>query len=450
MVTMSSRNQSEAILNDPPLKTLLVFSVPIILGNIFQQLYNIVDAIVVGRFLGDTPLGGISIASPIMDIFYALLLGMSIGVSVLVGRLSGAKDWTQLKKVHITSLFAGGALSILFSIIGLAFSRSVLTGQGYSAETVDQAMKYLYIIFGGLIFCFFYNYFAAALRAWGNSRMPFIVLLVSSTLHAGLDVLLCGVLGLGIMGVALSTVSCQILSTVWLAVYIEKHCKELSLKGEKLKPDLSLLGMIAGYAWAAALQQAVVTLGRFLVQGMLAPLGETTVTGFNMGVRVEQFLFCFSQGISAAMVVAISQNLGYGNRERIRTFYFTTLKIMVVLFGILGSLTFFFAPSLVAVFSKSQAVIEAGAKYLHTMAFFYSLSFFGEAIQSFFRGLGRLRLTMIASAGSIVLRVLFSWLLVPLWGIDGICMGIIIGWCLIVFGFGTYSLICTKRIVKIL
>ena len=141
MVTMSSRNQSEAILNDPPLKTLLVFSVPIILGNIFQQLYNIVDAIVVGRFLGDTPLGGISIASPIMDIFYALLLGMSIGVSVLVGRLSGARDWIQLKKVHITSLFAGGALSILFSIIGLAFSRSVLTGQGYSAENTVRYYK---------------------------------------------------------------------------------------------------------------------------------------------------------------------------------------------------------------------------------------------------------------------------------------------------------------------
>ena len=169
-------NQSGALLNAPPLKTVLVFAVPIILGNIFQQLYNIVDAIVVGRFLGDSALNGISIAAPIMDIFYSLLLGVSIGVGVLVGRLSGAGDWEKLKRVHITTLFAGGAVSLFFTLAGLLFSRSILLRQGYSAESVAEAMRYLVIIFSGLIFCFFYNYLASALRSWGNSRLPFTVL----------------------------------------------------------------------------------------------------------------------------------------------------------------------------------------------------------------------------------------------------------------------------------
>ena len=442
----SSENQSTALLTAPPLKALLLFSAPIILGNIFQQLYNIVDAIVVGRFLGDIPLRGISIASPIMDIFYALLLGVSIGVGVLVGRLCGAQDWEKLKRVHITTLLAGGLLSLFFTLLGLLFSRNILLGQGYSQESVNEAMKYLVIIFSGLIFCFFYNYFASALRSWGNSRVPFIVLSASSVLHAGLDILLCGVFDLGITGVACSTVFCQILSTLCLAVYIEKKCPALRLRGEKLCPDWSLLGSITAYAWAAALQQAVVTIGRFLVQGMLAPLGETTVTGYNMGMRIEQFLFCFSQGINAAMVVAIAQNLGCGNHKRVKTFFYTSLKTMVALLLVLGTAVFFFAPELVGFFSKNSEVIEAGAAYLHIMAFPYILSFFGEAIQSFFRGLGRLRLTMIASAGSIVLRVLFSWLLIPLWGIGGICAAVIIGWCLIVFGFGSYSLVCARRI----
>ena len=439
-------NQSGALLNAPPLKTVLVFAVPIILGNIFQQLYNIVDAIVVGRFLGDLALNGISIAAPIMDIFYSLLLGVSIGVGVLVGRLSGAGDWEKLKRVHITTLFAGGAVSLLFTLAGLLFSRSVLLRQGYSAESVAEAMQYLVIIFSGLIFCFFYNYLASALRSWGNSRLPFTVLLISSILHALLDLLLCGVFGLGITGVACSTVFCQILSTLWMALYIEKKCPPLSLRGERLRPDLSLLGTIAGYAWAAALQQAVVTVGRFLVQGMLSPLGDTTVTGYNMGMRVEQFLFCFSQGINAAMVVAIAQNLGHGNTDRVRRFFYTNLKIMIARLLILGTAVFFLAPRLVGVFSKNPDVIAAGAKYLHIMAFLYILSFFGETIQSFFRGLGRLRLTMAASAGSILLRVVFSYFLVPLWGIGGICAAVVAGWCLIVFGFGSYSLRCARRI----
>ncbi|MBO4873224.1 MAG: MATE family efflux transporter [Lachnospiraceae bacterium] len=439
-------NQSSAILNGAPFKTLLVFSLPIILGNVFQQLYNIVDAIVVGRFVGDIPLRGISIASPIMDIFYALLLGVSIGVGVLVGRLSGEGNWEKLKRVHITTLFAGGAVSLLFTAIGFLFSRSILLAQGYSEKSVSEAMQYLSIIYAGLIFCFFYNYLASALRSWGNSRVPFVVLLVSSTVHAGLDILLCGVFGLGITGVACSTVFCQILSTLWLALYIEKKCPALSLKGEKIRPDLTLLGSIAAYAWAAALQQAVVTIGRFLVQGMLAPLGESTVTGYNMGVRIEQFLFCFSQGISAAMVVAVAQNMGHGSGKRARTFYYTTLKCMVGLLLLLGSIAFFFAPKLVGIFSDNPDVIEAGTTYLHIMAFLYLLAFFGEAIQSFFRGLGRLRLTMIASVGSIILRVVLSYFLVPLWGIGGICAAVVCGWCLIVFGFGSYSLYCSRRI----
>ena len=446
MQAVPAKNQSEAILHDPPFKTLLIFALPIILGNIFQQLYNIVDAIVVGRFLGDIPLSGISIASPLMDIFYALLLGTSIGVGVLVGRLCGAGNYEKLKRVHITTLFAGAAVSLFFTLIGLVFSRGSLQGQGYSGESISEAVSYLTIIFSGLIFCFFYNYLAAALRSWGNSRVPFLVLLVSSVVHAGLDVLLCGVFGLGIYGVACSTVFCQILSTVWLAVYIEKNCPALRLKGERLRPDLSLLGTIAGYAWAAALQQAVVTVGRFLVQGMLAPLEPSTVTGYNMGMRVEQFVFCFSQGISAAMVVAIAQNLGHGNTGRVKQFFYTTLRTMVGLLAVLGTVVFFFAPALVGIFSGNAEVIAAGASYLHIMAFFYLLSFFGETIQSFFRGLGRMHLTMIASALSIVLRVLFSYLLVPVWGIAGICVAVIIGWVEIVFGFGTYSLICARRI----
>ena len=433
-------DKREAFFSGPPLKTLLRFSVPIILGNIFQQLYNIVDALVVGNYLGDLPLAGISIASPVMDILYALLLGASIGAGVLIGQLCGAEDYARLKRVHATALLGGCGVTVILSIIGLVFSKDILLAQGASPETVEEAMRYLTIILVGLVFNFLSNYFSAALRSWGDSRTPFFVLLLSSTLHALLDVLLCGVLHLGIRGVACSTVFCQILSTVSLALYTEKKCAPLRLKRSELRFDAKQGVILLGYAWASALQQAVVMLGRFLVQGMLTPLGGTAVTGYNMSMRVEKSAFCFSQGISAAAVVGISQNLGHGSRERIRRFYFAAITCEIGLFALIGIPLFLLARPCIGLFSTNAEVVAAGTTYTKTMALIYFSPFLGEVIQGYFRGVGRLRLTMIASILQVVLRVVLSYFLIPLWGIYGICAAVSSGWILLVLIEGSYSL----------
>ena len=433
-------NQSDALLNAAPLPTLLAFAAPIILGNVFQQLYNIVDAMVVGKFLGDLPLSGISVASPVMDILYALILGGSIGVGVLVGQLCGAEDWERLRRVHATALLGGLGVTLLLSLVGFAFTERILIAQGTGAAVVAQAMSYLRIILGGLVFCFLYNYYAAVLRSYGNSRTPFVVLLVSSTLHAALDVLLCGPLRLGIYGVACSTVFCQIFSTVWLMLYVEKRVPALKLTRGDLRLDPKLGKLILGYAWAAALQQAVVMIGRFLVQGMLTPLGDTSVTGYNMSLRVEQFMFCFSQGVSAAMVVGLSQNLGHGSRARVRRFYFTGVWVEIALLVVLGTLVSVFPAQIIGLFSNNAQVVAAGARYTGTMAYLYLFAFLGEVIQGFFRGVGRLRLTMVASLLQVVLRVALSYFLIPVWGVRGICVAVVSGWVLLVVIEGTYSL----------
>ncbi len=441
----SGASKSEALLNSPILPTMLRFAVPIILGNIFQQLYNIVDAIVVGKYLGDLPLSGISIASPVMDILYALLLGGSIGIGVLIGTICGAEDWEKLKRVHATALTGGVCLTLCVSAAALLFTRSLLTAQGSAPEVIDQAMRYLTIILIGLVFCYLYNYFAAALRSYGNSRTPFVVLLVSSTLHALIDVLLCGVLHMGISGVACSTVFCQVFSTVWLVLYTQRHCPPMRLSIKELRFDPKLAGLILSFAWAAALQQAVVMIGRFLVQGMLTPLGPHSVTGYNMAVRSEQFLFCFSQGISASMVVGISQNRGHGNKDRVRGFYSAGIKSESVFFLLLAIPFYFFAEQVMRLFSDNSEIIGAGVVYIRTMAMFYLMSFLGEVIQGFFRGIGRLRITMTASMCQIALRVFLSYFLIPAKGIPGICTAICTGWVLLVIIEGSYSLHVAKN-----
>jgi Na+-driven multidrug efflux pump len=207
--------------------------------------------------------------------------------------------------------------------------------------------------------------------------------------------------------------------------------------------------MVLSYAWAAALQQAVVCIGRLLVQGMLTPLGTSTVTGYNMSLRTEQFLFCFSQGISAAMVVCLSQNLGHGDKARARRFYRVSVCAELALIAVLATVCFLLPERIVGIFSHNPQVIAAGAKYTGTMAYLYVFAYLGEVIQGFFRGLGQLRLTMVASLLQVLLRVVLSYLLIPVWGIYGICAAVAAGWVLLVAIEGTYSIRKARALTQV-
>lgn len=437
---------TEDILGGRALPTLLRFAAPIILGNIFQQLYNVVDAVVVGKYLGDLPLSGISVATPMLDIFNALILGGSIGVGVLAAQLCGAGELDRLKRTHATALLGGGALTLLLSLLGILLGDAVLSAQGTEAAVRAEAMDYLGIVLGGLICCFVYNYYAAMLRSCGDSRTPFFILLVSSVLHAGLDVLLAGVLQLGVRGVACSTVLCQLFSALWCLLHCEKKCAPLALRRGELRFEPRLARLALSFAWAAALQQAVVCIGRFLIQGMLSPLGTSAVTGYNMGMRVEAFMLCLSQGVSAGAVVCISQCFGHGDAPRVRRFHALGLAVQLTLGLGIGTVCCFFPRQIIGLFSDNAEVIAAGVRYTGFMSYIYIFSCLGESIQGFFRGIGRLRLTMIASLLQIVLRVTLSSLLIPRWGIPGICVSVATGWCLLVLIEGSYSIKAAQNI----
>ena len=365
---------------------------------------------------------------------------------MLTGRAFGAGDRQQLRKLHITALTGGAAVTILLSAAGFVFSRPILLAQGVSEETCAESLSYLNIILAGLIFSFLYNYLSSLLRSCGDSRGPFVVLLCSSVLHALLDILLVGKLGLGIRGVACSTVFSQLFSSVWLLIIIYQNSdstntlEALRVPLTGLRPDLSVGLSILAFSWASALQQAVVSTGRLLIQGMLTGLGNEVISGYNMGMRIEQFLFCFSQGISAALVVAISQNLGSGNYGRVKKFYQSSLLSGISIGILLGSICVLMPDRLIGIFSGDPAVIAAGAVYTGTMGLAYVLAYYFELVQGFFRGLGKLKLTMTASTIQIILRVVLSAFLVPRYQIRGICIAVISGWALLCLLEGGYSM----------
>ena len=439
-ITGKKQIDSDAILRGPCLPTLLRFALPIVLGNLLQHLYSLVDAVVVGRYLGDLPLAGISVAAPMMDILMALIIGGTIGVGVLVGQQVGSGDWTGLSATLSTSLLGGLGITAVLSILGIVLGRPILLAQGTQENVCDEAMVYLVIVFAGMIFSFLYNYYATILRAYGNSRVPFFVLLLSAVLNVTLDVLLVGVWHAGIWGVAVATVLCQIVSAGCCCLYIYKKCPPLRLYKGQWQFSAPAGRTILSYAWAGALQQAVVCIGRFIIQGMLSGLGTETVTGYNMGMRTEQFLFCFSQGISASMVVCLSQNKGAGNPRRMQKFYRCGILCELSLAILLAIVCTCWPQQLISVFSHNPDVVAAGSLYIGTMAWFYVAAFLGEICQSFFRGIGRLQVTMVASLGQVALRVFLSWLLIPVLGVRGICLSIIVGWGLLVLIEGGFSL----------
>lgn len=440
------QQRTPAILEASPLPTLLLFALPIVMGNIFQQLYNIIDAIVIGKFLGNLALGGISVASPTLDILNALIIGGAIGIGVLAAKIFGAGDMAELKRTHSTALLAGLAISVALALAGAVSAAAVLRAQGTEEAVLREALGYLYIAMAGSPFCFLYNYYASMLRACGESRVPFLILLVSSLLHAALDYVLVAILGFGIGSVAWSTLTSQLFAAGWCIVYTHRRFSALHLSFKELSFSLSVCRTVLGYAWAAALQQAVVCIGRFLVQGTLSSLGTDTVTGYNMGMRAEAFIFCFSQGLSAALAVCVSQNLGHGSKGRMRRFYYWSAAAALALALLLGLSYRLLAPEIIGLFSDVPAVVAAGARYVSVMSFLYMGAFLCEMTQGFFRGLGRLKLTMLFSLLQMLIRVGLSYLLVPRGGVDGICAAVAAGWLLQLLLEGGYGLFVSARL----
>lgn len=445
---MKTKEKNAALLTGAPGVTLFRFALPIILGNFFQQLYNVVDAMVIGNFLGDLPLAGISVASPAMDILNALIIGGSMGVGVLISRLCGGQNWEELKRVLATALIGGTVISLCLALLGNIGMEPLLKALGTQEDVCAVAMSYLRIVLIGLIPNFLYNYFAAVLRAYGDSQTPFKVLLVSSVLHAVLDLLLVGGFNLGVRGVAISTVFCQLFSAVWCGLYAHTHYDRLRLMPRDLRVDIRAGTLAFSFAWAAALQQTVVSLGRFLVQGSLTSLGQVTVTGYNMGVRTEAFLFCITQGLGAAMVVCLSQNLGSGNCKRVFSFAKAGIAWNLVFGAGVGLLCYTLPERMIGLFSGNASVIGIGAEYLRTMSFLYILAFLNETIQCLLRGMGKLRLTIMTSIFQIVMRTVLAYLLVPRLGLQGVCISVFVGWTILASFGGSVSWIAFARYRK--
>ena len=413
-----------------PTKVLITFAIPMILGNIFQQLYNTTDAIVVGRFIGKNALAAVGVANPIMSVAIFFIFGLCMGISVLMSQLFGAGKYEELKNEVSTSLVIGIVFTIVMSIVCIFLSRRVLILTGTPKEILNDADIFLKIIFSGLIFSFLYNFYSSALRAIGDSRTPLVFLIISCVINGILSVVFVAGFKLGVAGSAIATVIAQGISSLLCIVYVYIKIPLIGIKPNEFVVDKSLLKRTIQYSWVTALQQTCLYIGRLLVQGVVNPFGTNAIAAYNSVTRVDSFVLAPGDSFSASVATYSAQNKGGGKLIRIIEGYKKS-NIIITVYSVTTALFIFLgAESIMKLFvsGAEKEVILIGVKYLKLMSLFYVLSGFNNIFQGLFRGVGKLRITFIATLLQITVRVALSYVLAPYIGISSVSYAVAVGW----------------------
>lgn len=409
---------------------LVNFTVPLVLGNLFQLTYNAVDSIIVGHFVGKEALAAVGICNPISTLMILFLNGLCMGASILMGIQYGAKDYKTLHRQISTTMLSGVVFSFFLTLFCVVFAVPILHLLQVDASIMEMTRQYLRIIFMGLMFTFLYNFFSSTLRALGDSASPLYFLIISAVLNIFGDLFFVIVLKAGSNGCAISTVLSEALCCLFCVIYIQKKVPILRLGRKWLVFDASLLKKTIAYGWASAMQQATVQMGKIAIQALVNTMGVSVAAAFAVVNRIDDFAITPEQNIAHAMTALMAQNKGAGKNDRMRE-GFRCGMILEIVYGVaVMVICLVFAGELMALFVKDEEVIGHGVSYLHLIAVMYILPAITNAIQGFFRGIGDLKVTLMSSFTNMAVRVIAAAPMILLWnfGIEALPYSYLAGW----------------------
>ena len=391
---------------------LVKFTIPLVLGNLFQLTYNAVDSIIVGRFVGKEALAAVGICNPILTLFILFLNGLCMGASILMGNQFGAKDYDKLHRQISTTMISGFLFSVFLSVSCIIFAHPILRIMRVDLSIMSMTTNYLRIIFAGLIFTFMYNCFASTLRALGDSQTPLYFLITSSVVNIIGDLFFVLFLGWGSEGCAVATVLSEALSCILCIIYIRMKVPVLQLGKKWLIFDKKLLGKTISYGWASAMQQATVQLGKLGIQAIANSMGVAVAAAFAVVNRIDDFAYSPEQNIGHAMTALMAQSKGAGKKDRLKEAFRSGMKIELVYGIAIFLICFLFATPLMRLFTKDSDVIRHGVTYLRLISIMYLLPAATNGIQGYFRGIGDLKITLISSFVNMGVRVVVAAILV--------------------------------------
>ena len=397
---------------------LVNFTVPLVLGNLFQLTYNAVDSIIVGHFVGKEALAAVGICNPVSTLMILFLNGLCMGASILMGIQYGAKDYETLHRQISTTLLSGAVFSFFLTLVCVIFAVPILLLLQVDPSIMDMTVQYLRIIFLGLMFTFLYNFFSSTLRALGDSASPLYFLIISAILNIFGDLFFVIVLKAGSNGCAISTVLSEALCCLFCIIYIQKKVPILRLGKKWLVFDARLLKKTIAYGWASAMQQATVQMGKIAIQALVNTMGVSVAAAFAVVNRIDDFAITPEQNIAHAMTALMAQNKGAGKNDRMREGFRCGMILELVYGAAVMLICLGFARPLMSLFVKDEEVIGHGVVYLHLIAVMYILPAITNSLQGFFRGIGDLKVTLMSSFTNMTVRVIAAAPMVLLWNFD--------------------------------
>ncbi len=385
------------------IKHLIMFSLPLLLGNVFQQLYNTVDTWVVGNYVSNEAYSAVGSVGPIINVLIGLFMGLSSGAGVVISQFYGAKRFDKVHETVHTCIAITALLSVVFTIVGIATSSLMLHAMDTPESVFPEAKKYLTIYFAGVTGLLFYNMGSGILRAVGDSKRPFVFLVVSAVLNTVLDLVFVLGFGMGVEGVAYATIIAQGVSAVlvMLTLMTSDSCIRVVLK--EMKIHFEQLKLILRVGTPAAIQLAITAFSNVFVQSYINYFGADCMSGWTTYTKLDQFMFLPMQSVSIAATTFVGQNLGKGNAERakkgVRTAYIMSLICTAVIMVPL----IIFAPQAGAFFNAKPEVLEFSTLLIRWLSPFYLTCCMNQIYSAALRGAGNSKIPMIIMLFSFVL-----------------------------------------------
>ena len=420
----------EYLIHQNPMKALFIFSLPMIIGNLFQQFYTMADSVIVGRFVSENALAAVGASYSLTSVFISIAIGGGVGASVITSRYFGARRYGEMKQSAYTALFSFLILSLTLGALGLVFSRQIMQLLNTPENILDMATEYLNIYFIGLPFLFLYNVLSAMFNALWKSRIPLYLLIFSSVFNIVLDLVFVCSFNLGVAGVAWATLIAQGISAVVSFFLFLRELSGYSTSKQALF-DFSELKTMTQIALPSILQQSTVSIGMMLVQSVVNSFGVEVLAGFSAAMRVEGIVVVPMAALGNAMSTFTAQTIGAKQQNRVLNGYHACLKLVGMFAVLICVILQLFHDSIIMMFLGSegtQLALQTGNNYLTFMGWFFGVIGIKMVTDGLLRGAGDMLMFTIANLVNLTIRVSVALIFAPQFGVDMVWYAVPFGW----------------------
>lgn len=422
--------EKEYLIRKRPVSALLIFALPMMLGNFFQQAYTMADSVIVGRFVGEEALAAVGASYSLTNVFISIAIGGGVGASVITSQTFGSRDYSRMKRSVSTALLSFLAISLVLGAGGLLLSRQIMVLLRTPENILQDASTYLNIYFLGLPFLFMYNVLSSMFNALGRSRIPLYLLIFSSVLNVALDIYMVTALSMGVAGVAWATLIAQGISAVLSFVIFLRGLKSYPGKLDRLFDGRELKNM-ARVALPSILQQSTVSIGMMLVQSVVNSFGSQMLAGYSAAMRIESVCIVPMSAMGNAISSYTAQNIGAGKPQRVKAGYRASYGIVFAIAAVICLAVQLLARPLVSLFMEeggSSLAFETGMACTRFMGWFYVLIGLKMISDGVLRGAGDMVMFTVANLVNLGLRVVLAVTLAPQFGIQFVWMAVPVGW----------------------